>query len=92
MEKSLSDDTANQKESRLLTRTKKGCLMRIGIGCSNFHRVYQKRKEINYSVHSEIMDGFNLNLNWQEGIKPISRILIYNQIEGFEKRLTKHFF
>ena len=68
--------------------------MRIGNrSSSNFYRVYQKEKEINYSVHSEIMDGLQFELELKkEGIKSFQEFLFANQIEEFEKRLTKHFF
>lgn len=76
------------------TRTKKGCLMRIGNrSSSNFYRVYQKDKEINYSVYSEIMNGLQFELELKkERIKSFQEFLFANQIEEFEERLTQHFF
>ena len=68
--------------------------MRIGNrSSSNFYRVYQKDKEINYSVYSEIMDGLQFELELKkEGIKSFQEFLFANQIEEFEERLTQHFF
>jgi hypothetical protein len=95
MEKSCQMIRAKSKRIQASwMRTKKGCLMRIGNrSSSNFYRVYQKKKEINYSVHSEIMDGLQFELELKkEGIKSFQEFLFANQIEEFEKRLTKHFF
>ena len=48
---------------------------------------------MNYSVHSEIMDGLQFELELKkEGIKLFQEFLFANQIEEFEKRLTKHFY
>ena len=60
---------------------------------SNFYRVYQKDKEINYSGYSEIMNGLQFELELKkEGIKLFQEFLFANQIEEFEERLTQHFF
>ena len=95
MEKSCQMIRAKSKRVQASwTRTKKGCLMRIGNrSSSNFYRVYQKDKEINYSVYSEIMDGLQFELELKkEGIKSFQEFLFANQIEEFEERLTQHFF
>ena len=95
MEKSCQMIRAKSKRIQASwTRTKKGCLLRIGNrSSSNFYRVYQKDKEINYSVYSEITDGLQFELELKkEGIKSFQEFLFANQIEEFEGRLVEHFY
>ena len=68
--------------------------MRIGSrSSSNFYRVYQKEKKINYDVYSEVMDGLQFELELKKkGIKSFQQFLFDNQIEELEERLTQHFF
>ena len=95
MEKSCQRIRAKSKRIHAFwTRTRRGRLMRIGSrSSSNFYRVYQKEKEINYDVYSEVMDGLQFELELKkEGIKSFQQFLFDNQIEEFEDRLTQHFF
>ena len=87
-------NSKSKRKKASWTRTKKGCLMRIGNrSSSNFYRVYQKDKEINYSVYSEIMDGLQFELELKkEGIKSFQEFLFANQIEEFEGKLVEHFY
>jgi hypothetical protein len=55
--------------------------------------VYQKSKEVNKGVYTENIDGLNFELEMKKDfIKPFHPVLLNNQIEEFETRLTQHFF
>ena len=60
---------------------------------SNYYRVYQKSKKINYDVYSEVNDNLEFELELTNKlVKSFQSFLFNNQIEEFEDRLTQHFF
>jgi len=75
-------------------RTSRGLIMRIGNQLSsNFYRVYQKEKIINYDLYSEVNHGLEFELELKnKSVKSFQQFLFNNQIEEFEDRLTQHFF
>lgn len=73
---------------------KRPYLLKIGHrGSLNHDRVYQKSKEVDKGVYTENIDDLNFELEMKKDfIKPFHPVLLNNQIEEFETRLTQHFF
>jgi len=73
---------------------KKPYMIKIGNRLSsNYYRVSQKAKIINYDVYSEVNHGLEFELELKNKlVKSFQQFLFDNQIEEFEDRLTQHFF
>ena len=75
-------------------RTPRGLIMRIGNRSnSNYYRVYQKTKKINYDVYSEMNKGLKFELELKNQlVKSFQKLLFTNNIEEFEGKLVEHFY
>ena len=95
MENSCEKVNSKSKRKKASWKTtRRGPIMRIGNrSSSNYYRVYQKMKRINYDVYSEVNQGleFELELKGQL-VKSFQQFLFANQIEEFEGRLVEHFY
>lgn len=93
MENSWEKVDSKRKKASWKT-TPRGLIMRIGNrSSSNYYRVYQKTKRINYDVYSEVNHGLEFELELKNQlVKSFQQFLFANQIEEFEGRLVEHFY
>ena len=69
-------------------------ILRIGKrSSSNYYRVYQKTKRINYDLYSEMNNGLKFELELKNQlVKSFQKFLFNNHIEEFEGRLIEYFY
>ena len=95
MQSSCDKILTNYKRRKVtFGREETGYVTRIGSRTSsNYYRVYQKTKRINYDVYSEINHGLEFELELKnELVKSFQKFLFHNHIEEFEGRLVEHFY
>lgn len=95
MENSCEKVNAKSKRKKASwKRTLRGRIMRIGNrSSSNYYRVYQKTKRINYDVYSEMNNGLEFELELKNQlVKSFQKFLFNNHLEEFEGRLVEHFY
>ena len=75
-------------------QTSKGVILRIGNRSnSNYYRVYQKTKQINSEVYSEMNQGLKFELELKNQlVKSFQKCLFTNNLEEFEGQLVDHFY
>ena len=95
MENSCEKVNAKSKRKEASWKpTSRGLILRIGNrSSSNYYRVYQKTKGINYDAYSEMNYGLKFELELKNQlVKSFQKFLFNNHIEEFEGRLVEHFY
>jgi len=95
MENSCEKINAKSKRKKASWKqTSRGLIMRIGNRSnSNYYRVYEKTKQINSEVYSEMNQGLKFELELKNQlVKSFQKCLFTNNLEEFEGRLVEHFY
>lgn len=86
--------TKSKRKKVSFDPNKEPYILKIGSrSSSNYYRVYQKTKEINYDVSIKSTEGLQFELEIKKDfIKSFQQFLFNNRIDEFEERVTQHFF